>query len=347
MAVAGIACCLLRARRTEPITRSSPVHGDRALADRALRYLPQKGIHALGVAEVSSSGVDVATIGVPLNSTFEVGSINKGITGMLYIDAVERGEVKPDTTLGTLLGLSECQSADLTLEELSQHRSGLPSQPMGFADVARIVLKTALAKNPFDGATEKDLIRDLRRVTVGPKTPLYSNLGFAALGHALASAAGTDYPTLLRDRIAEPLKLEAFYVPKAGEAGLDGSAVQGRDEDGRAQQAWTDLQYAPAGGVRSSMTSMATLAQKLLDGSAPGAASLDPVASFSSDEKDRIGAGWVTSQIHGRTVTWHNGGTGGFSSWIGLDRDRNTAIVIAGATTLPLEETGEALLLGH
>lgn len=343
----GIACSLPRTRRIEPITRSSPVNGDRALADITLRHLPHKGVYALGVAKVSPSGANVATIGVPLNSTFEIGSINKGITGMLYVDAVERGEVKPDTTLGELLDLRECQSADLMLEELSQHRSGLPNQSMGIADVARIVLKTALAKNPFDGTTEQDLIRDLRCVAVGPKTPSYSNLGFAALGHALASAAGTDYPTLLRDRIAETLGLEAFYVPKTGEAGLDGNAVQGRDQDGRAQQAWTDLQYAPAGGVRSNMRSMATLAQKLLDGSAPGAASLDPVADLSSDRKTRIGAGWVTSQIQGRTVTWHNGATGGFSSWIGLDRERKTAIVIVGATTCPLDETGEALLLCH
>ena len=34
---------------------------------------------------------------------FEVGSITKGLTGMLLADAIDRGEVSLDTTIGDLL----------------------------------------------------------------------------------------------------------------------------------------------------------------------------------------------------------------------------------------------------
>ena len=323
---------------------TSSAHGDLALAASTVRHLPGKSIYALGVAKISPSCVTTATIGTSLESTFEIGSISKGLTGMLYVDAVERGEVSPDITLGELLDLSGCASAEITLEQLSQHRSGLPSQPMAFRDMARIVFKTALAKNPFDGATQKHLMSDLRRVRIGPKTPAYSNLGFAALGHALASAAGSDYPALIRDRLAEPLGLNALYVPSSAKPNVDNVALLGRDKDGRAQQAWADEQYAPAGGVRSDVGSMAVLAQALLAGSAPGAKSLDPAADFSCNGEDRIGAGWMTTRISGRSITWHNGGTGGFSSWIGLDRDHDSAVVILGATTVSLDVIGETLL---
>ena len=37
---------------------------------------------------------------------------------------------------------------------------------------------------------------------------MYSNLGAALLGHALAAAAGTDYATLLDTRVLEPLGMD-------------------------------------------------------------------------------------------------------------------------------------------
>ena len=65
---------------------------------------------------------------------------------------------------------------------------------------------------------------------------------------------------------------------------------------------------------------MARLTQALLDGSAPGLSALDPVADFVGPAA-RIGAAWITLEVKGRRITWHNGATGGFRSWIGLDRD--------------------------
>lgn len=327
---------------------SSPlqtVYGDDALAAQVLELLPTRGVHALGIASVTRSGSRIATVGAPLAATFEIGSINKGITGMLYLDAIEREEVLPTTTLGELFELQGFGAAGITLEELSQHRSGLPAQPMGMTDIARIIIRTIQARNPFDGRTLVHLVEDLRRVPIGAKEPAYSNLGFAALGHALAAAAGMDYAELLRERIARPLELGRFYIPAEGQAALDEQAVQGKDKNGRPQQAWTDLQYAPAGGIRTDVKSMAKVARALLTGLAPGAAALNPVAAFSTDGADRVGAGWMTSRIEGQTITWHNGRTGGFSSWIGFDREQDHALFLVGATTLALDEIGETLLL--
>ena len=72
---------------------------------------------------------------------------------------------------------------------------------------------------------------------------------------------------------------------------------------------------------------------------------LDPVARFTGPAV-RIGAAWLTLDAKGSRITWHNGGTGGFSSWIGLDREANAAVVLLSATAAPVDRQGFELLRG-
>jgi hypothetical protein len=80
----------------------------------------------------------------------------------------------------------------------------------------------------------------------------------------------------------------------------------------------------------------------LLDGSAPGVAALDPVARFGAGA--RIGAAWITIGARGREVTWHNGGTGGFRSWLGLDRGAGAGVAVVSATSASVDPPGFTLL---
>jgi CubicO group peptidase (beta-lactamase class C family) len=90
---------------------------------------------------------------------------------------------------------------------------------------------------------------------------------------------------------------------------------------------------------------MARFTAAVLDGSAPGVAALDPIAPFGAGA--RIGAGWITIQVNDRPITWHNGGTGGFRSWLGLDRGAGTGVVILSATATPVDRHGFTLLAEH
>lgn len=326
---------------TGSIDESTRAEGDAELATTVLELIPEQGVYALSVAEVTPEGTRIATLGAPLDGAFEIGSVSKPMAGMLYTDAVERGEVTPDTTLGEVFELGEAAAADITLEELSQHRSGLPRLPMSLGTLLNNYRWLLFAQNPYSDEPA-DVVDDLRSVSVGAQEPAYSNLGFAALGHAVAETAGQDYPELVRARLAEPLGLETFYVPAPGEGGSHPQAVQGRESSGRTQDAWDDSGYAPTGGVRADAASMAQLAEALLDGSAPGANALNPTTPFEGETQ--IGAGWITSSIEGREITWHNGQTGGFFTWFGMDRGRGTAVFISGATSHDLADAGQALL---
>lgn len=95
-------------------------------------------------------------------------------------------------------------------------------------------------------------------------------------------------------------------------------------------------------GPRATMADLMTLARALLDGSAPGIQALDPVARVAGPAS--IGAGWMTIPRRGSTLTWHNGRTGGFASWIGLDRARGTGAVVLSATSRSVDRVGTALL---
>ena len=46
-------------------------------------------------ATVTPNGTTLASVGAPLDADYEIGSITKGITGLLYIDAIARGEIEP------------------------------------------------------------------------------------------------------------------------------------------------------------------------------------------------------------------------------------------------------------
>jgi CubicO group peptidase (beta-lactamase class C family) len=123
------------------------------------------------------------------------------------------------------------------------------------------------------------------------------------------------------------------------------NALIGRSRRGRPRQPWTGEAVGPAGGIRASIQDMARLVAALLDGSAPGITALDPIAPFGKGA--RIGAGWITIAVEGRQIAWHNGGTGGFRSWVGLDRDTGTGAVVLSATSASVDRYGFLMLTEH
>lgn len=274
------------------------------------------------------------------DSDFEIGSISKGVTGLLYVDAIERGEVSRSTRLGELLPLTGGAIGDVTLEMLATHRSGLPRTIGGH------VLKRSLdylrhGTDPY-AQPLAELYADARQAKLRPGRARYSNAGFQLFGQALAAASGLPYADLIRTRIAEPLQLSPFHVPGSPADLLPGSLPgHGRRKE---VAPWASEAIAPAGGIRASIVAMAGLARALLDGTAPGVAALEPVADFAGPGA-RIGAGWITTDLRGKgLLTWHNGGTGGFRSWLGLRRDLGLAVVVLSASNRIVDGLGLSLI---
>lgn len=316
------------------------VHGDETLATKLVELMGARH-PVVAAATLSPHGITVASVGASFEADFEIGSISKGITGLLYVDALGRGEISLSTTLGELLPLGEVPAASVTLASISTHSSGLPGLPASAAPLRRTLALWLNGANPYGDSLEQ-LVTQAQGVQLKRPRTRYSNFGFELLGHALARAAGMSYQDLVRQRITKPLELDVFYVPATPDQ-LRPGALVGRSRSGRARQPWTGEAVGPAGGIRASILDMARLTAALLDGSAPGVAALDPVAEFSG-RSVRIGAAWITLDHNGHLVTWHNGGTGGFRTWLGLDRAGGTAVILMSATSASVDRHGFTLL---
>ena len=263
------------------------------------------------------------------DTRFEVGSVTKGLTGMLLADAIDRGEVSLDSTIGDLLpGHEGTQLGSISLKELCTHTSGLPRMPRGLFTFVRGARFLLLGTHPYQGMTASDVLRVAARQRLRGRGEFrYSNLGGAVLGQLLAPGAGADYGPLLTERIFAPLGMTASVV-----AGPQQTAPPGWSSRSRRRPPWTTMGgFAPAGGVISTLGDMARLAVALMDGSAPGSSSLTPIEGVATGGPNRAsGMFWVIQSNPGtnQNLIWHNGQTGGYSSFLGLAPHSGRAMIV-------------------
>ncbi|WP_217178878.1 serine hydrolase [Streptomyces sp. AC495_CC817] len=331
--------------------------GDEALADR-VRALPGSldGFRSLSVAEVGPDGVvfaglgdaDPAHPGAPQPDTvFELGSITKTFTGALFADAIERGEVEPDDRLAQHLPeLDGTPAGDVTLASLAQHSSGLPGlgATAGDAAAGNIIFN----ENAYATTTTDQLVADAAAAPVDPdQGAVYSNFAVSLLGTALAEAAGADdYAALLAERLTGPLGMDRTTVAATADEVPD-DAVPGFLLNGTPAPRWWGSGYLPAGASTfTTAEDLAIWAQANLDGTAPGAAALEPTAPMG--ETAEIGWAWITSpSFDGEgTQVWHNGGTAGFRTILVLDREAQTAVIVLSNTVAPADFVAMSLAAG-
>ncbi|WP_292712786.1 serine hydrolase domain-containing protein [Microbacterium sp. 67-17] len=331
--------------------------GNERLAD-SIQSLPGSfdGFRSLSVAEIGPNGpvfagigdADPAHSGAPGPDTvFELGSITKTFTGALFADAIERGEVSPDDPLSQYLdALTGTPAGAVTLASLSQHSSGLPG--LGETAVASTLESLLLNENPYASTSTEQLIADAAVAPVDPdQGTVYSNFAVALLGTALVEAAGVDdYATLLRERLTEPLGMDHTVVAATADQ-VPEDAVPGYLLNGTRAPRWWGEGYLPAGSATFTTASdLAIWAQANLDGTAPGAAALQPTAPMGTDTE--IGWGWLTSPSFDGTgaQTWHNGATGGFRTFLTLDLAAGTGFLILSNSVAPVEDVVLAYATG-
>lgn len=336
-----------------PASLGRTVTGDADLAAQVRTAVGDPaGYDRMAVALVEGARVRTVGLGRPDarvggTTPFETGSVAKVFTGMLFADAVARGEVTPGTTLAQVL--PDATFADrlvggITLGELASHRSGLPRlAPAGPLGVARS-LGSPVGVNPYAPWDARAVVDALARTGLDGRGEVhYSNFGMAVLGQALATRAGTDYPTLLAERLLRPLGMTDTRVVADGSPSA-GAARPTRSAGGDATL-WTGVGYAPAGiGTWTTVADLTRLVRAVAAGTAPGAAAATP--RFEADAPDRrIGYAWFTDrEDDGQELTWHNGATSGTRTFVGYDRATRRAVVVLSASDADTNHVGRRLL---
>lgn len=267
------------------------------------------------------------------DSVFEIGSVAKTMTGVVLADMVLRGEMSLDDPLVNHLPdgnrVPEHEGRPILLRHLATHTSGLPRLPPG--------TETADPNDPYAGLNVADLLASLATIELqhAPGTHFeYSNLGTMLVSAALAHRSGMDFGQLLDTRLFTPIGMDTAYVDNAP----DGVRVAaGHSPDAQPVSAWnfaTDL--AGAGGVRASLEDMVRYVQAQL-GQRPSSAD---AALALGREPQPMPAGqpmainWLLAPLGDRQVHVHEGGTGGFSSFVALDVSRNRGVVVLSDTSL-------------
>jgi D-alanyl-D-alanine-carboxypeptidase/D-alanyl-D-alanine-endopeptidase len=272
---------------------------------------------AVGILREGRAYVRAMGAGVAVDSVFEIGSVTKTYTAELLSRLVARGMVR----LEDAVAMYKPQAGDtgegvrpITLLDLATHQSGLPRLPSN--------LRRVLVGNPYARYGSADLERYLKKrglVRAEDAKFLYSNLGFAVLGYALSWAAGASYEEALRAEVFEPVGLNGTFLAMSGRT-LP-AILQGHFPNGRRSVHWTFDVFAPAGAICSTVEDQMKWIDWLLSDAERIALKVYAPAGPIS-----VGLGWMIRP--GGESCWHNGATGGFSSYMGVHRGRRTGVVL-------------------
>ncbi|GGO72284.1 serine hydrolase domain-containing protein [Nocardioides deserti] len=276
-------------------------------------------------------------------SILEIGSVTKTMTALLLADLARDGVVGLDDPVAAHLPVAPpVKGRPITLRDLATHHSGLPRLPKGSLWPGL----TSERHDPYaryDEATLSAAVLATRpRVEPGRRFG-YSNLGGGLLGWALARAAGTDYATLLADRLAGPLGLADTGV--ALPAGQEHRLAPGHGWRGRPAGRWDLALLAGAGGVVSTAADL-TRYVGAFDTAYDG-----PLAAAAADARApqhragrvgpaTVGLGWLLAPDG---MLFHDGGTGGYRSFVGSRPDRGVSVVVLSARARGV--TGFGILL--
>lgn len=337
LAVLGVAILGARPLAQAPVPSgiASDAEIQKILAERVDTYRQSVGV-VVGVIE--PSGRRIVTYGhastnasIPLNgdTLFEIGSMSKVFTSLLLAEAVQRGEVALTDPISKYLPANVKvpeRGRAITLQDLSMHHSGLPRMPGNF--------KPADPENPFADYSVDQLYQFLSTYQLTRDVGAmyeYSNLGAGLLGHILALRAGMDYESLVKTRITGPLGMTstAITLPPPMQARL----APGHDRTLRPTKNWDITSLAGAGALRSSANDMLTfLAAEMgytQSALAPAMkAMLQPRRPAVGPPGLEVALAWHIITANGKTIVWHNGGTGGYRTYFGFDPEARTGVVV-------------------
>jgi len=272
----------------------------------------------------------------PLNgdTIFEIGSVTKVFTSLLLADMTARNEVALNDPIAKYLP-SQVKTPgrngqSITLEDLATHTSGLPRLPTNFTpkDPA----------NPYADFSVPQLYEFLSTYTlsrdIGSQYD-YSNLGGGLLGHLLARRAGMTYDALVHDRITGPLGMTSTTIVLSPEQQV--RLAVGHNAQLASVPNWDVPTLAGAGALRSSTNDMLTFLEANLglmkSPLAPAMATMLTVRRPTGTPGLDVALGWHILNRDGRDFVWHNGGTGGYRSFVGLNALSGIAVVVLSNTS--------------
>ena len=293
------------------------------------------------VGIVDGHGIRVVSYGKLDNGTdqqangdtlFNIHSATGTFTELLLEDMVDRGEMKLDDPVAMYLPKSvkmpTLNAKQITLRDLAKETSGIPD----FYEV----LSPKRADNYLaDFTIEKmDAFVSGCQLTSEPGTKhAHAGVDLGLLGQAMAYTAGTDFESLMADRIFRPLKMDSTQFTLTPE--LKNRLASEHSEFGYVMPTWNHGVLKPLVGLYSTVNDLLKFIS---------AYSLTPCSLTPLMEKSATNLCFA-AEIEGMI---HTGGGGfGARSYACFDKVRRRGVVILSTADDSGRELGNLLLEGE
>jgi CubicO group peptidase (beta-lactamase class C family) len=275
---------------------------------------------------------------------YEIGSITKTFTGLLLAKAVIEKKISLNDPVNKYLPkdipVIKFGNDTLKIIHLSNHTSGLPPLP------GNLDLQNNLS-NPYKNYDATKLFTFLKTATLAQKPGVkfeYCNLGVGLLGTILEKVNKISFEKMVTNFICAKAGMDATkqLLTKKDSALF----VQGYDGNISVQGQWDFKALGGAGCLRSNAEDMlkyAVLNFSSNDKVLLQAIELSHTLTFNRDG-EKIGLNWFIRELGWGNILFHNGGTGGYHSFLAINRKTKNAIIILSNTAVSNDDIGVEIL---
>lgn len=283
------------------------------------------------------------------HTLFAIGSSTKSFTAALAAMLVDEGKVDWDEPIRTYLPEfrlhDEEIAAQVTLRDALSHRTGLNRTDLlwvsGRASRAEIL----------EAIGEAELYSPFREKWH------YNNIMFLAAGEAAARVAGSDWDSMLAERILQPLGMSATnstYEDAQASAALSKGYTWDKDRERYRTLPMRNINsVAPAGSINSTVTDMTQWLRLQLN-----RGEIDGKRLISEEQIEQMwtacsevapsmeyGLGWFVREWRGKRLIEHGGNIDGFASSMSMLPDENIGFVLLkNVSHSPLQEMSHGLV---
>jgi serine-type D-Ala-D-Ala carboxypeptidase/endopeptidase len=299
------------------------------------------GVHENGREATFFYGDAGRDLGTPTADTlFELGSVTQVFTATILAALVERGMVRLDDPLQLFvpkgITVPTFEGQPIRLVDLATHTSGLPR------DVPHQSATLTLERMwEFVNTYKLDRAPGVQY--------LYSNLGFALLGHALIKAAGTrSYQAVLAREVLVPLGMSSTWL--LPELPSRARLAHGRGVDGEIARyelpSWPAL--LPATGLSSSLDDLMRFLRFAMG---VRETALSPLLDLLERPRRHaapygdVALGWqVYALEEGDVLVAKNGGMLGFSSLVAFVPSLHLGVIVLASSPHQARQIGTEVL---
>ncbi len=311
-----------------------------AYVEKGMKDFDDPGL-AIGIVTddrlVYARGFGTRTMGgapVDTETLFQIGSTTKAFLATTMAIGVDRKafawtdrivDLYPDFQLA-----DGWVTREFRLYDIAAQRSGLPT----YANDTYGML----------GAGKDEMIRSLRHVEPASSFRAdftYTNITHLVAGDIVAEGFGApDWPTVLRDEILKPLGMDdTSWTLEAMTAAPNHAVGHLWSASGSSEVPFTRVmpyEYAGAGAINSNIEDLQHWVRMLL---ADGVFEGNRIVSTDNLAVTRMprvpirsgisyAMGWIIQSTPNGEITWHNGGTTSFGTFIGLALGQDLGVVV-------------------